>query len=115
MSAASAASGTAIRLFNLGLVSGIPEGEGRTFQAGGHDIAVFRGRGGAIHATSAWCPHQGGPLADGLIGRDQVICPMHGLRFDLRSGLPQGHQCERLQVYPVTVTAHGEIVVTVHV
>jgi nitrite reductase/ring-hydroxylating ferredoxin subunit len=40
---------------------------------------------------------------------------MHGLRFDLRSGLPQGHECERLQVYPVTVTARGEIVVTVHV
>jgi nitrite reductase (NADH) small subunit len=115
MSQASAVRGGRSLQFNLGSISGIPAGEGRTFRAAGHDIAVFRGRGGSVYATSAWCPHLGGPLADGLIGDGQVICPLHGFTFDLRSGRPHGNPCDGLHVFQAVVTPDGDIVVTINV
>ena len=64
----------------------IPLGEARVFRVDGRDVAVFRCRSGEVFATSAECPHRGGPLADGLVGGHSVICPLHGFVFDLRTG-----------------------------
>ncbi len=33
------------------------------------------------------CPHKGGPLCDGIVSGTAVVCPLHGWRFDLDSGL----------------------------
>ena len=55
----------------------IPLGEGRTFVVAGTQVAVFRLRNGALHATQAACPHAGGPLADGQTDVDVLICPLH--------------------------------------
>lgn len=41
---------------------------------------------GEIHAVDAWCPHAGGPLADGDFEGDTVVCPWHQSRFCLRDG-----------------------------
>jgi nitrite reductase (NADH) small subunit len=70
----------------LGMISAVPPGEGRTFQVGNDRIAVFHTRGGQVFATQARCPHRGGPLADGLLGGNVLICPLHGRKFDLRTG-----------------------------
>jgi nitrite reductase (NADH) small subunit len=32
------------------------------------------------------CPHQGGPLADGIVGAGTVVCPLHAHRFRLKDG-----------------------------
>jgi nitrite reductase (NADH) small subunit len=64
----------------------IPPGEGRCVRLGAREIALFRQRDGAVFALQARCPHQGGPLADGLIGGGVVICPLHGRRFRLADG-----------------------------
>ncbi|MEV0900129.1 Rieske (2Fe-2S) protein [Actinoplanes sp. NPDC049802] len=77
----------------LGPVDEIPFGEGRTYAVGDRMIAVFRLRDGALRAVSAVCPHKGGPLADGQIDNEIVLCPLHQNAFDLatgcsRSGLP---------------------------
>jgi len=58
-------------------VEDIPLGEGRTFVVAGTQVAVFRLRNGALHATQAACPHAGGPLADGQTDVDVLICPLH--------------------------------------
>jgi uroporphyrinogen-III synthase len=102
-----------VRTVNLGPVYRIPQGEGRVFRVDGADVAVFRTRAGTLHATGAWCTHLGGPLADGIVGNGKVICPLHGYRFSLRTGAPDGHACAALQVYPVTVDAAGDLVLTV--
>ena len=70
----------------LGPLDQIPIGEGRAFAVGGEQVAVFRLRSGALRAVSAVCPHQGGPIADGLIDLDVVICPLHLNAFDLATG-----------------------------
>jgi nitrite reductase (NADH) small subunit len=70
----------------LAPASDIPPGEGRVFLVEGEKIAVFRTRGGEVYAVQAECPHRGGPLADGLLGGSTLICPLHGWKFDLKTG-----------------------------
>lgn len=70
----------------LGPVDQVPVGEGRTFRVGDEQIAVFRTRAGGLHALGAACPHLGGPLADGLVDADVVVCPLHHHRFALAGG-----------------------------
>jgi nitrite reductase/ring-hydroxylating ferredoxin subunit len=41
---------------------------------------------GKIVAIDGICPHQGGPLADGLVEDGVVTCPWHGWQFDVCSG-----------------------------
>ncbi|RAX44511.1 Rieske (2Fe-2S) protein [Arthrobacter sp. AQ5-06] len=70
----------------LGSVDQIPFGEGRAFGVGGEQVAVFRLRDGSLRALSAVCPHRGGPIADGTIDRQVVMCPLHQHAFDLKTG-----------------------------
>ena len=71
-----------LNTINLGSSERIPLGEGREYEIDGEWIAVFRARDGRIHAVQARCPHRDGPLADGITGKGQVICPLHSYRFD---------------------------------
>jgi nitrite reductase/ring-hydroxylating ferredoxin subunit len=47
---------------------------------------VLLKRGTNIHALANQCSHLGGPLAEGQLEGDSVICPWHGSRFCLRDG-----------------------------
>jgi nitrite reductase (NADH) small subunit len=67
----------------------IPFGEGRAVTVGGRRIAVFNTPTG-WYALDAACPHQGGPLADGILSDSCVACPLHDRRYDLRSGEVRG-------------------------
>ncbi|MDQ3677220.1 MAG: nitrite reductase (NAD(P)H) small subunit [Actinomycetota bacterium] len=68
-------------------VDDVPPGEGRAVTLAGRRIALFRVPGG-WYALDAACPHQGGPLADGIVCDRAVICPLHERRFDLATGAP---------------------------
>ena len=89
-------------VINLGSMDQIPLGQGRCFIIEGREIAVFRSRGGEIFAVENKCPHRGGPLAEGIIGNGVVVCPLHGHKFDLRTG--QGSEPDeclrRFKVWP---------------
>jgi nitrite reductase (NADH) small subunit len=97
----------------LGPIAAIPEGEGRTFAVGPERIAVFRSRDGGLFATQATCPHKGGPLADGLLGGSTLICPLHALKFDLRTGNAQNSECT-LKTYPTRLSVTGQILITMN-
>src|SRR5574337_220912 len=94
----------------LGPVDAIPLGQGCTYVVDGCAIAVFRQRDGQLFATQHACPHRGGPLADGIIGGGKVICPLHGLQFDLETGASVDGDYA-VQTYPVRVEG-GEIILT---
>jgi phenylpropionate dioxygenase-like ring-hydroxylating dioxygenase large terminal subunit len=32
------------------------------------------------------CPHQGGPLPEGIVSGTTVVCPLHAWKIDLKSG-----------------------------
>jgi nitrite reductase (NADH) small subunit len=72
-------------------------------------IAVFRVRSGQVFATQPTCPRRGGVVADSVIGGTQLLCPLHGFKFDLASGRPLGNGCSALKTYEVEVSDRGEI------
>jgi ferredoxin-nitrite reductase len=51
----------------------------------GAEIAVFR-RQDRIYAIQNRCPHEGGALSAGTLDGEDVICPLHGYRFNLETG-----------------------------
>ncbi len=84
----------------------IPEGSARVFECGDHLIAVFH-IAGAHHAISDICPHQHIPaLAGGLCEGHVVTCPMHGWRFDVRTGR-NVDTSGRVRTYPVWIEDGG--------
>lgn len=93
----------------LGPVTQVPPGEGREFLVDGRAVAVFRLRDGALRAVDGRCPHREGPLADGLVGMDSVVCPLHARRFSLVSGDSDAGDCA-VAVHRVRL-ADGQIVV----
>lgn len=72
-------------LTRIGRADDVPALEGRSVIVEGRRIAVFRTSGG-WRAIDGACPHEGGPLADGIVAERCVTCPLHGWRFDLDSG-----------------------------
>jgi nitrite reductase (NADH) small subunit len=96
---------------HLGPLAAVPSGEGRTFDLGFLQIAVFHARDGRVFATQARCPHRQGPLADGLLGGTTLVCPLHEWTFDLVSGMALQGSCG-IQVYPLEVSADGMLVLS---
>jgi nitrite reductase (NADH) small subunit len=67
-------------------VENIPALEGRSVTVAGVELAVFN-LGSRFAAIENQCPHKGGPLCDGIVSGTTVVCPLHGWRFDLATGL----------------------------
>jgi len=64
----------------------IPPSQARTVNAGANMIAVFRLTDDRIKAVENRCPHKQGPLAEGIISGDDILCPLHNWRISLESG-----------------------------
>lgn len=69
----------------VGATTDIPEGEGRTFEVGDKEIAVFN-VGGRFFAIDNLCKHQGGPLGEGELSGTVVTCPWHEWTYDVTTG-----------------------------
>lgn len=76
----------------------VPRREGRAVSVGGRELAIFN-LGDRFLAVENRCPHQGGPLADGIVTGCAVVCPLHAWRVRLDSGLVErpggGSACVR--------------------
>jgi nitrite reductase (NADH) small subunit len=86
----------------VGSIDDIPFGEGRAYAVDGTQVAVYRLRDGTLRALEAVCPHRGGPLADGLIDERVVVCPLHGLTYDLSTGAELAAGGDGVRAYAVT-------------
>tara|TARA_B100000029_G_scaffold451870_1_gene476731 strand:+ start:92 stop:397 length:306 start_codon:yes stop_codon:yes gene_type:complete len=64
----------------------IPAGEGATVYAGSIRIAVFN-VDGVYHAISDACIHAGASLGEGRLEGEMVVCPLHGWRFNVKTGI----------------------------
>ncbi len=67
---------------------------------------------GELSALDNLCPHREGPLGQGWIEGDTVICPWHSWAFHLKTGLSEYPADERVTVYPVKIVG-GEVLVEV--
>lgn len=54
----------------------------------GTPICVARTEAGDVYAISDICSHEEYSLSAGELWGDSVECPIHGSRFDLRTGRP---------------------------
>lgn len=70
---------------DIGDLADFPAGQVREIIAGGHVLAVAR-IGDEVFALDGLCPHQGGPLGQGKLAGDVVICPWHQFSFEMRTG-----------------------------
>jgi nitrite reductase (NADH) small subunit len=70
----------------------IPRREGRAVTIAGRQLAIFNlGPSTALGAdrflaVENRCPHQGGPLADGIVSGCTVVCPLHAWKVRLDTG-----------------------------
>jgi 3-phenylpropionate/trans-cinnamate dioxygenase ferredoxin subunit len=58
-------------------------------------VAVFRADDGRLYAIDDTCTHQDASLSDGWVEGCAVECPLHGSRFDLRTGEVDGPPATR--------------------
>lgn len=70
----------------LGDLSALADGEMKVFpEIGEHGIVVCR-VGGTLHAFDDNCSHRDARLSEGRLRRGVITCPVHGARFDVRTG-----------------------------
>ena len=82
----------------------IPLREGRPVMLGNREIAIFN-LGDRFLATDNRCPHGGGPLCDGIVTGNAVVCPLHAWKISLQSGAVERPLCaaECVGTYPTRV------------
>jgi 3-phenylpropionate/trans-cinnamate dioxygenase ferredoxin subunit len=66
-------------------VGDVKKGQVKTFAANGHRIALCNVEG-TYFATQDLCTHDGGPLGEGELLGDEIECPRHGGRFNVKTG-----------------------------
>lgn len=70
-------------------VDAVPENSSRAVQFQGRSVLICRS-GDDFYAIENRCTHQFNPLEGGRIRNHHISCPVHGVRFDLRTGEPRG-------------------------
>jgi 3-phenylpropionate/trans-cinnamate dioxygenase ferredoxin component len=93
----------------------LPPGSMRLVEAGSLKLGVFN-CGGRFFAIEDRCSHDDGPLCEGDWEPEAcvVVCPRHGSRFDLESGIPMSLPAfQAVPTYPVSVRDDGTVVVEV--
>ena len=69
----------------VAVVQEIPAGQAKKVKVGDKEVALFNVNG-TFFAIDNTCTHRGGPLSEGELNGQEVICPWHGARFDLATG-----------------------------
>jgi len=67
---------------------------------------------GTISAMENVCLHRGGPLGQGMIEGDKIVCPWHGWQWDPQTGQAVHSPNAKLAVYPIKVE-NGDVMVEV--
>lgn len=57
--------------------------------------------GGALHALDNWCPHRQGPLGQGWVEGQTVVCPWHAWAFDCNTGRAEAPEDAQVKVFPL--------------
>jgi 3-phenylpropionate/trans-cinnamate dioxygenase ferredoxin subunit len=66
-------------------VSDVPPGRVTVVEVGDEDVALCN-VSGEIYAVANVCTHDDGPLGQGYLLGEEIECPRHGARFNVRTG-----------------------------
>ncbi|MDJ0790861.1 MAG: thiamine pyrophosphate-binding protein [Acidimicrobiia bacterium] len=86
--------------FKVGPIDVLGLNEVTVVQAGHHTIALSRTEAG-WGAVGNRCPHQGGPLGEGLIEGEWLTCPWHGWEYNPTTGEVPGGFDDGVPAYAV--------------
>lgn len=91
-----------VPLIKTKLLAELPPGSLVQVQIDGSDYALCN-YAGALRCFDGLCPHAGGPLGDGNLDGEQIVCPWHGWAFDCLSGVNDFDPDIQLKSHPVVV------------
>jgi 3-phenylpropionate/trans-cinnamate dioxygenase ferredoxin subunit len=90
-------------LIEVAKTNEIEPGTGKLIEVEGNEIALFN-CDGSYYAIDNECTHVGGPLCEGDLEGDKIICPWHGAEFDVKTGKVLGPPAEEsIKSYKVRV------------
>jgi len=92
-------------------ISDIPPGTAKVVDVQNVEVALFNLEG-TIYAIDNMCQHAGGPLGEGTIKGDIVVCPWHGYRYHIKTGKYLKNPDMSVACYQVRVE-DGKIAVSV--
>jgi nitrite reductase (NADH) small subunit len=78
------------------------EGEACEMVAVGRPFCVAR-VGGEIAVLDGICPHNQGPLGQGIVENGRVVCPWHAWAFDAKTGEAEHNARARVEVFEARV------------
>ena len=92
-------------------IDSIPRREGRAVTLGGRELAIFN-LGERFLAVENRCPHQGGPLSDGIVSGCVVVCPLHAWKVRLDTGAVDrpGAAASCVRTFPTRVDGNTVLV-----
>lgn len=70
----------------VAVVADVPAGSMKAVQTR-HRRLVLCNVGGIYYAVADECTHDGAPISTGRLFREQLVCPRHGARFNVKTGL----------------------------
>jgi nitrite reductase (NADH) small subunit len=79
-----------------------PIDEAKEFPCGSKTICVANVNG-VYSAMDNVCPHRGGPLGQGVIEGDQIVCPWHGWAWNVKTGVAEQDSSMKVAVYPLKI------------
>jgi nitrite reductase (NADH) small subunit len=96
----------------LAVQSELPaEGEAKEFTCGDKTICVANVNG-TFSAMDNVCLHRGGPLGQGMIEGDKLVCPWHGWQWNPKTGEASHNQSAKVAVYPLKVE-NGDVMIEI--
>jgi len=87
---------------DVGWSNDIAVGRMASYRVNGRGVVVYHTASG-FHASDDRCPHRGGPLVEGDLMGEEIVCPWHLWAFDIRSGVCPGNPEVRVTTHEVRV------------
>jgi len=84
-------------------------GNAKRVDVNGLEIALYN-VDGKFYATSNICPHQGGPLGEGMLEGTNIVCPWHAWVFDVTSGMSPVNPRAKIPCFQVKVEGNDVFV-----
>ena len=92
---------------NAASVSEVPAGRAKVCG----NIALYHTQQG-FYATTNVCPHRGGPLGEGDLLGNEIVCPWHFWSFDVKTGANVADPSLQIPTYEVRVVGDRVMVKT---
>lgn len=79
----------------------------RVLRIGEQKICLAKSKN-EFFAFEALCPHQKQPLKEGSLNAfNEIICPLHFYRFNLKTGQEANRLCNDLKTFPMEINDQG--------